>query len=119
MNAPHHPGFNALFAFVDALDELATELASEARKRAAPRRSRVRRGATLRPGPDTPLWNALATMTQPALQRRGAKATLARELGVHRSRVSEYFSRRASMPDAERALQLLVWLARENRAKAA
>ena len=119
MNAPHHPGFDALFAFADALDELATELARKARKRAVPRRDRGRRGATLRPGPETPLWNALAAMARPALQRRGAKAMLARELGVHRSRISEYFGRRSSMPDAERALQLLVWLTRQNRAKAA
>ena len=118
MSAYHHPGFNALFAFADALDELARELARDARKRVSPRRSRAKHGATLRPGPETPLWNALAAMAQPALRRRGAKATLARELGVHRARISEYFGRRSSMPDAERALQLLVWLTRQNRAKA-
>jgi len=119
MNTHHHPGFNALFAFVDALEEISRELARAARKRVSNQRARTKRGATLRPGPETPLWNALIAMAEPTLRRRGAKATLARELGLHRARVSEYFGRRSSMPDAERALQLLVWLSRQNRAKAA
>jgi hypothetical protein len=112
VNTPHHPGFNALFGFADAIAELAKELAQNARKQADARRPRIRRGATLRPGLDTPLWNAVVAMVHPVLQRRGAKASLARELGVHRARIGEYFDDRSAMPDAERALRLLVWLAR-------
>lgn len=112
VNTPHHPGFNALFGFTDAIAELATELARNARKQADARRTRIRRGATLSPGIETPLWNAVIAMVQPTLRRRGAKAALARELGVHRARIGEYFEDRSAMPDAERSLRLLVWLAR-------
>jgi hypothetical protein len=98
------------------LTELIAELAFLAAKagvqRLRPPRPRPRRGATLRPGPDTPLWLALAAQIQPRLQRRGARALLARELGLHRMRMTEYFFRRSAMPDAERTLELLLWLAR-------
>ena len=108
-----------LFEFADILEQAAREMAKEARKTAEARRPRARRGATLRPGPDTPLWNALAEMGRPLLQRRGARAILARELGVHRARVGEYFDKREAMPDAERTLRLFVLLAhtarRENK----
>ena len=92
----------------EMLDALAVELAAQLRKRlkSAPRP----RGATLRPGVDTPLWLALANEVQPLLAKRGTKALLARELGLHRSQVSKYFVAKSAMPDAERTLQLLVWL---------
>jgi hypothetical protein len=101
-----------LFDFAGILELAARELAKEARKAADARRPRVRRGATLRPGPDTPLWNALAAIARPLLKKRGSRAILARELGVHRARVGEYFDTRSTMPDAERALRLLLLLAR-------
>lgn len=95
---------------VDMLDEAGVALARELRKRtrAKPRR----RGATLRPGLETPLWNALVEAARPHLARRGTKALLARELGLHRSQISKFFVRGTAMPDAERGLQLLLWLAR-------
>jgi hypothetical protein len=68
------------------------------------------RGATLRPGRETPLWLALASAVAPHLHRRGARALLARELGLHPSRVSEFFIKKTAMPDAERTLFLLLWL---------
>jgi hypothetical protein len=52
-------------------------------------------------------------MVLPKLQRRGTKALLARELGLHRARMGDYFIRRRAMPDAERTLHLLTWLARQ------
>ncbi|MEO0054119.1 MAG: hypothetical protein RLZZ50_66 [Verrucomicrobiota bacterium] len=104
-----------MFDFAAILEEAAREMAKEARKRANERRPRTRRGATLRPGSDTPLWNALAEMGRPLVQRRGARAILARELGVHRARVGEYFDKRSAMPDAERALRLFVLLAHTAR----
>ena len=73
------------------------------------------RGATLRPGPDTPLWLVLAAAVAPRLRKRGARAALARELGLHRMRMTEFFVARNAMPDAERTLALLLWLAREQR----
>jgi hypothetical protein len=67
-------------------------------------------GATLRPGPDTPLWNEFAKLAAGQLQRYGDKARLARILGVPRQRVHEYFVAHTACPDTERALRLLVWL---------
>jgi transcriptional regulator with XRE-family HTH domain len=52
---------------------------------------------------------------EPLLAQRGSRALLARELGLHRSQVSKFFRRKSAMPDAERTLQLLVWLARQRR----
>ncbi len=69
------------------------------------------RFATLRPGPATPLWNALVLTVRAHLRRRGAKASLARELAVPRQRIHEYFTARTKAPDAERTLLLLHWLA--------
>lgn len=52
-------------------------------------------------------------MIRPKLRKRGARALLARELGLHRARMGEFFFRRTGMPDAERTLRLLLWLARQ------
>ncbi|MBI2514226.1 MAG: hypothetical protein HYV96_19815 [Opitutae bacterium] len=100
---------------VELLDDAAVGLARELRKRtrAKPRS----RGATLRPGIETPLWNALVEEIRPHLGKRGEKAMLARELGLHRSQVSKFFARGTAMPDAERALQVLLWLARRSSPK--
>jgi hypothetical protein len=82
-----------------------TQAAQEKFKRAP-----VPRGATLRPGMGTPLWLGLTGLVRPLLRAYGAKALLARELGVHRSRITAYFITRSAMPDAERTLRLLEWL---------
>lgn len=86
---------------------MAEELARVRRKRLP--RPVITRGKTLRPGPDTPCWNLLADTITPLLRRRGAKALLARELGLNRGRVTEFFVQRSAMPDAERLLRLLEW----------
>lgn len=75
-------------------------------------RQPARRNATLRPGIDTPLWNALVVAVRTQLRRRGEKINLGRELGVPPQRIHEYFVARTAAPDAERTLALLVWLAR-------
>jgi hypothetical protein len=72
-------------------------------------------GATLRPGPATPLWNRLVAQVRPLLKHRGEKAQLARLLGVHRQAVSEFFASGSRMPDAERTLLLLEWLQARKR----
>jgi hypothetical protein len=57
------------------------------------------------------MWNALAAAVRPYLHRRGEKAQLARLILTHRGRVHAYFVRGTAMPDAERTLLLLQWLA--------
>jgi hypothetical protein len=88
------------------------EIAEEIRKvvQAKFKRPPLPRGATLRPGADTPLWLALAAAIRPWLRTYGAKAILGRQLGVHRGRITEYFVKHSAMPDAERTLLLLEWL---------
>ena len=100
-----------LDVLLEGLDQAAIEIARRGRRywRA---RHRRRRGATLRPGIDTPHWLALAAAVRPHLRRRGNKALLARELGLDPSRITEFFVRRSAMPDAERTLLLLQWLSR-------
>ena len=100
-------------ALADIIDAIDREMTKAMRKRREARRPRIKRGATLRPSDDTPLWNALISLVGPRLRRRGARALLARELGVHRARIGEYFKRESAMPDAERTLRLLVWLSRQ------
>ena len=73
-------------------------------------RKRPRRGQTLKPGLDTPLWNVLAASVLAQFKRRGERAKLARVLGLPRQRVTEMLRARHHLPDAERALMLLVWL---------
>ena len=68
------------------------------------------RGAVLRPGAATPLWNELAAAVTKSLRRHGEKARLARLLGVSRQRLHVLLVSKTACPDAERALQLLAWL---------
>lgn len=102
-----------LLAIAEVIELVARDIARDARKRADARRPRVKRGGTLRPSAETPLWNALAAAVKPRLRKRGDRALLARELAVHRARIGEYFFEGSAMPDAERALELLVWLSRQ------
>ncbi len=101
-----------LFSLMEGLESVARDLTKEARKRTETRASRRARGATLRPGTKTQLWNALSAAIRPHLKQRGARAVLARELNVHRARIGEYFDQGSAMPDAERTLLLLLWLNR-------
>lgn len=92
-----------------ALGEAAHQLALQAARSHAKRR-RPRRGQTLRPGFDTPLWNALSDAIERRLRTYGDQARLGRILGLPRQRVHEMCRRRGMMPDGERTLQLLLWL---------
>jgi hypothetical protein len=107
-----HPRLGIWFEIAGLLERAARELAREARKRGDARKPRSRRGATLRPSLETPLWNALVPMLKRHLNRRGDRALLARELDLHRARIGEYFDTQSAMPDAERTLQLLLWMSR-------
>ena len=94
------------------LVDVAVRAASEAlKKKLRPPR---RRGRTLRPGLDTPMWNVLADATLAKFRRRGERARLARVLRLPRQRVTEMLRNRRHLPDAERTLMLLVWLHARN-----
>src|SRR5688572_24379373 len=67
-----------------------------------------RPGDTLKPGYDTPLWNALAQSVAAQFRRRGERVRLARILGLPRQRVTEMLRTRRLMPDGERTLTLLL-----------
>jgi len=82
--------------------------ALKARARARPRAPR--RNLTLRPGAETPLWNELVRQVRPHLRRYGAKAQLARLLGVPRQRLQDCLRAKSACLDAERTLLLLGWL---------
>ena len=98
----------------DALDALAQESIRAARRMMKARR-RQQRGATLRTGPDTPLWNELARLVAGQLRRRGEKVKLARVLGISRQRLHLLLVAKTAYPDAERALFLLIWLQARRR----
>lgn len=107
-----HPGWRLFTDMAELLEVSARDLVRMARRRWKEMHRRPR-GGTLRPDElETPMWLALAAAVRPHLARRGARALLARELGVHPSRVTEYFIRKHAMPDAERTLLILVWLSR-------
>ena len=114
MSAPHLPPRLPLQLELPA--ELAVSLMEAAAKSIRAkieqeRRSRrPRRGETLKPGADTPLWNELAAAVRGELSKYGEKARLGRVLGLPRQRVNDFLRERSYLPDAERALLLLVWL---------
>ena len=111
MNMPTTARLNQTLAIGEAVFAAAEVLARIASQQF--KRTPTPRGATLRPGADTPLWLALVAAIRPQLHRRGAKALLGHELGVHRGRITEFFVQRTAMPDAERTLLLLEWLGRQ------
>lgn len=104
-----HPRLKPVAAIADGLIFLTQQLARVAARQIP--RGPKRRNATLRPGPDTPMWNALVLSVRPHLRRRGEKTNLGRELGVPPQRIHEYFVARTATPDAERVLCILRWLA--------
>jgi hypothetical protein len=109
-----HPKLEIPAALAGVLADAVTALVADSAK--AYRLSRRKRaGATLRPGRDTALWNALATLTRPYLKKRGAQAHLARLLALDRQAIHAYFTARSRMPDAERTLQILAWVIAQRR----
>ncbi len=96
---------------VEDLIVAAFRAAREARRaqtRAKPRPRR--RSLTLRPGPETPCWNELVRQVRPHLRKYGAKAQLARLLGLPRQRLQDCLKAASASLDAERTLLLLGWL---------
>jgi hypothetical protein len=114
MKLPSPARMQQLLPLVELLI-LAAEESAKAARAAYKERKRRRRGATLRPGAETPLWNELVAAAREQLSGHGAKARLARILGVPRQRVYQYFKDSSAWPDAERTLLLLAWVqARRN-----
>jgi len=109
MDTPLHPRLRLAGEAADGLIGLAQLLARAAARRAAD--VRPPRNTTLRPGANTPLWNALVLAARPHLRRRGEKTNLGRELGLPPQRIHEFFVARTAAPDAERTLGILHWLA--------
>lgn len=100
-----------LFGVADLLF-IASQESARALRRVYREHTRKKVGRTLRPGPDTPLWNELARLAGSQVGRHyGDKAALGRILGVPRQRIHDYLVAPRSIPDAERVLELLVWLA--------
>ena len=108
-NHPDHPRLAIIDPLVAALETTAEAAGRAARKRVTDKRRKSGYEA-LRPGVDTPLWNELAETCSRYLNRRGEKVRLARVLGVSRQRLHLLLVSRSACPDAERTLQLLMWL---------
>jgi len=94
-----------ILLLLEAADYSARKVVGKFQRRAP------KRGLTLQPGIDTPLWNELVKQTRPFLRKRGTKAQLARILGVPRQRLQVCLNARTAFLDAERTLLLLAWLA--------
>ena len=77
-----------------------------------------KRGLTLQPGIDTPLWNELVRQVVPLLRKHGSKVHLARILGLPRQRLYVCLKAKSASLDAERTLLLLGWLAAQHRGRA-
>lgn len=112
--AKTHPKLETLLTVAGGVVE-AAELAARSANRQLNRTLRPRRGQTLRPGVDTPLWNELLQSLRSKLRQRGEKVKLGRFLGLPRQRIDDFLNSRRALPDAERTLLLLHWLAAKNR----
>ncbi|MEO5959414.1 MAG: hypothetical protein ABIZ49_01785 [Opitutaceae bacterium] len=80
------------------------------RVHSALRRRRSGSYRTRRPGVDSPMWNVCAKLLRDQLEPYGAKARLARYLGVPRQRLNDFLKGRNRLPDAELLLRMLHWL---------
>ncbi len=107
-----HPTMEPLVATFWDIIEVAAEAARNHRRAKAKRapRPKAPQGLTRRPGEDSPLWNELRRRLIIHTRDYGAKAILARHLGLPRQRVGDFLASGSSMPDAERTLWLLAWV---------
>ncbi len=104
-----HYSFEFMALLADLVWDGVDHAAAAAKRRT--RSTRTGKGRTLRPGFDTPLWNTIVENVRRHLVKRGDQVLLARQIGVPRQRVHDYFITATAMPDAEHLLQILVWLA--------
>ena len=104
-----HPRLETVLALGGAI-AFAADATARALKQARAK-ARGPRGEALHPGSDTPLWNELSLVLRSQKWKWGEKTNLARILGVPRQRVDDYIIGSRRLPDAERTLLLLHWLA--------
>ena len=109
-----HPSDRIQVGLLNLLYE-AAEAGAHGLVHAVKQRLRRRVGTTLRPGLNTPLWNALVREALPLLRRRGSKAQLARILGVPRQRLQDCLKAKTACLDAERTLLLLCWVSAQQQ----
>jgi hypothetical protein len=105
---PVHPGLKQLLDLSEALTVAAYTGARRVHRSLRPRRPGSY--ATRRRGFYSPMWNVFAALLRQALQPYGAKARLARYLGLPRQRLNDFLTGRSRLPDAELTLRLLHWL---------
>lgn len=115
INDPTHPTIDQMLKMAglcaDAAEIAARRVAARVKKREHPSiNSGLDAGKERHPGADTPLWNVLVVQVESALKPYGAKARLARYLGVPRQRLWEFLNKRSRLPDGELTLRLLHWL---------
>ena len=114
----NHPKLDLPVALLDLIVAASVVMAAQSTQAfriAMRRRPPGRGGATLRPGEATPLWNELRRQLRPHLKQYGQQANLGRLLDLPRQRVNAFVTGGGEMPDAERTLQLLAWLAAVRR----
>lgn len=104
-----HPRLKVWLEFAGVLAEVADAGAKQAGRLLRPRRPG--NYATVRPGLETPMWNACVAVLREELKTHGTKVRLARYLGVPKQRVTDYLTNKSRMPDAETLLRILNWLA--------
>jgi hypothetical protein len=109
-----HPRLKTVMTISGVLADAAFVAARSAQKQVK-RAMRPRRGQTLRPGTETPLWNELVDALRKSLTKYGDKAKLGRYIGVPRQRIDDFLKGRRALPDAERTLLLLHWLDAKQR----
>jgi hypothetical protein len=105
-----HPRLELPIALTEAIASTSASMVADGFKTVRKTR-RKRAGETLRPGADTPLWNAIVAQVRPLLKAHGEQARLARVIGVPRQTVHAWFVSGVRLPDAERTLLILAWLA--------
>ena len=114
---PLHPKLRMHAAIAEGMLAIASQLAKKSPRAFRIEPQRVSRGATLRPGKETPLWNELRSQLRPYLGKYGQQVDLGRMVGLPRQRINAFITRGTQMPDAERTLQILLWLSavRQNK----
>ena len=69
MSSTHYGRLNQIVPLADGL--VAAARATTAARKIHQKARHARKGATLRPGPDTPLWNELVAVMRPAGRSKG------------------------------------------------
>ncbi len=112
-----------LVPIISALEELvviAAVAAREARQNRARRKPESTDPANKALHPSsasTPMWIELRNRLIALTAKRGQKAVLARQIGLPRQRIHKFLKEGSAMPDAERTLWLLAWVAAKEQGK--